>query len=461
MAQVGRRRQPRDRVLLLARDMEGGAARDDRGQVGAGPQQLGDDGRRADHLLEVVEHEEHLPDADVLGQQLERGPAGRVRHAEDAADRGRDQGGLADRLEGHEPDAVREPVRHRGGQLEREPGLARSARSGQRQQPGAIQEIARPRPARPPDRRTRSAGSAGCSAGRRASGSAGSRRGARRGSSWKRRSGRRSLSRCSPRSRSADAGRQHVGGERPGRLGHQDLAAVRRRRDPGGAVDVVADVRSGRPAMPSPVWRPIRTRIRRVRRPGLGGERSLAVRRPRPRPTDGRSNTTKKESPSVPTSTPPCGRERAPQQRAMALEQGAIALGPELSTEPGRALDVGEQEGHGAGRRGPRSSLAPVPSPGPATSALGRRQWRCSRSPPAGAWPRRAGSTSVRRRLGLEQTVSNSQEARARQVVGSSATTCRDARPPVEHGQLAEERRPAPAGRRLAVADDPDRGRRR
>ena len=77
--------------------------------------------RGLDHLLEVVEQEEHLPLADVLGEPVLR--------AERLRDRLRHERGLA---EGGEPDPedtrlVRRDELRRG--LESEPGLARAARA--------------------------------------------------------------------------------------------------------------------------------------------------------------------------------------------------------------------------------------------------------------------------------------------------------------------------------------------
>jgi hypothetical protein len=53
-------------------------------------QVLGDLGRGRDHVLAVVEHDEHLAVADQLGQP------GRVRELERGGDRGADAGRIAD-----------------------------------------------------------------------------------------------------------------------------------------------------------------------------------------------------------------------------------------------------------------------------------------------------------------------------------------------------------------------------
>ena len=55
---------------------------------------------------------------------------------------------------------------------------------------------------------------------------------------------------------------------------------------------------------------------------------------------------------------PAVGGPRGAQEVAMHGEHVAIAFGPELLDEPGRAFDVGEQEGQGAARQGLAGGLA-------------------------------------------------------------------------------------------------------
>ena len=69
-ARVGRHRQARDRVLLLARHAQRGPARGDDLEVRRGPQQVGDDRRRLEDLLEVVEDEQDAPRRQPLGEGL-------------------------------------------------------------------------------------------------------------------------------------------------------------------------------------------------------------------------------------------------------------------------------------------------------------------------------------------------------------------------------------------------------
>ena len=101
---------------------------------GASASRVAERRRRGQHLLEVVEHEQELLVAQVLDQRLERALARLLAQAERLRDRRHDELRLADRRELDEGRAVREPLAHAGGELEREPGLAGAAGADQRQQ---------------------------------------------------------------------------------------------------------------------------------------------------------------------------------------------------------------------------------------------------------------------------------------------------------------------------------------
>ena len=244
-----------------------------------------------------------------------------------------------------------------------------------------------------------------------------------------------------------DAVRQRPGDERPGRVAEQHLAAVRGRGDPRGLVDGVPDdVRRRRDSI-SPVWRPIRTRIGRAVRPRFRGDRPLRVgRRRRPRPSRrGRSRR---------TSRPRCpararhARERGPQELAVPLQDVAVRAGPELELEPGRALDVAEQARHGPDRRAGLSERSRTGGASTVVISAGRLR-SAVRSRPAS--PRRI----ARATAGCSwTTASKSQDASARQSVGTVGDDLGDARPAVEHGQLPEEVARTERRDRLAVADD-------
>ena len=118
------------RVLDLALHTQELAARNDQGQVGAGEEEAGELGRRLDHLLQVVEEQEHLPLTDVLGKTVP-GP-------ERLGDRLCDKGWVA---QGGEPDPedARLVLRNEcGSRLESKPGLARAAGAGKGQKPRSL-----------------------------------------------------------------------------------------------------------------------------------------------------------------------------------------------------------------------------------------------------------------------------------------------------------------------------------
>ena len=73
--------------------------------------------------------------------------------------------------------------------------------------------------------------------------------------------------------------------------------------------------------------------------------RARAARRRRPRRPRARCRkTTKNESPSVPCSSPPCGRERGTEELPVTLAELRVRRACRSLLQPGRALDVGEQE---------------------------------------------------------------------------------------------------------------------
>ncbi len=102
-------RRRRDQVLAVVEDEQAGAAR----------QMIGD----------LVEH------ADRIGAHLRVAAAPLAAgEAENVADGGRDELGVTDRCELHQPYAVGVFVRTLGSGLEGQPGLARPAHPGERQQ---------------------------------------------------------------------------------------------------------------------------------------------------------------------------------------------------------------------------------------------------------------------------------------------------------------------------------------
>jgi hypothetical protein len=118
------------RELDLAADAEPLSARRDDRQVRAGLDEVGERGRGTEDLLEVVEDEEHLALADVIGEE--------VGGAEGLRDLPGDQRRVADRRE-LDPECPRLLIGYElGGRLDREPGLAAAARPREGDEPSPV-----------------------------------------------------------------------------------------------------------------------------------------------------------------------------------------------------------------------------------------------------------------------------------------------------------------------------------
>ena len=304
-----RKLQRRHRMLVLGRHVQRTARRGDHDQPGAPGQQLGDHRVRTRQLLEVVQHEHGAAVGEVVEQPGRRTVRGR--YVERLGDRRPHHLGRRGRGQRHEVDPVGEVGGQPLRQLDRQPGLARPTRTGQRDQPDARRTAAvPPSSASSPSRPTNGSAVAGRldAAPRLRNGGKSRRRPST--ASWNRCSGAgMSLSRCDPRSTQAHpvaAARAH---ERGGRLGHHHLPAVRGRGDPSGPVHVHADVAAVVSAG-EPVWTTHPHPHRLTVRPRVRGQRPLRLRPPPARRPAAVANTTKKLSPSVPISRP-CQRAHA------------------------------------------------------------------------------------------------------------------------------------------------------
>jgi len=111
--------------MRLAADTQPFAAGGQHPQVRAMLDKVGQCRRCLDHLLQVVEDEQHLPLADVLRQPVAR--------TDTAPDRLGHETRIAQRSEAHPEDAVAKFRHQLGGGLQRETGFARTARAGQGQ----------------------------------------------------------------------------------------------------------------------------------------------------------------------------------------------------------------------------------------------------------------------------------------------------------------------------------------
>ena len=103
-------------------------------QLRRGREQLRDDRRGVEEVLEVVQDQQQVALAHEPRQRLGDRLPGRRAQVECLRDRGRDELAVADRRERHEAGAVGEPLLQPAGDLEREPRLARPAGAGEREQ---------------------------------------------------------------------------------------------------------------------------------------------------------------------------------------------------------------------------------------------------------------------------------------------------------------------------------------
>jgi hypothetical protein len=116
-----------DRVLVLRGQMERLTARREELQQRRRGEEIRQLVGRREQMLEVVEHDERLRTAKVIGEITAR--------ARRLLDGGHDQPGIAQRLQRDPVDAAREVGLDVVRELEREPRLARAARSGERDEP--------------------------------------------------------------------------------------------------------------------------------------------------------------------------------------------------------------------------------------------------------------------------------------------------------------------------------------
>ena len=280
-------------------------------------------GAASDHLLQVVEEEQHLPLADVLGEA--------VLCAEGLGDRLRDERGVA---QGGEPDPedARLVLRDEcGSRLEREPGLARAPRPGQRHESSSLLDQGEDRfeLLLPADEGTRRAREVRV------------RDRLERGEALvaELEDGDRVLDVL--QAMLAEVGERAV--DELGRcLGEDDLPTMACRGDTGGEVHVLSHV----------------ALICDARRPRVQADtnmdRAWGERLPRRggRRCRGRCRGEREEE-GVPLrvhlDSVVClaGRSHDP---SMHRERLFVRLVPDLLEQPGRALDVGEEEGDGAGR---------------------------------------------------------------------------------------------------------------
>ena len=348
----------RDRVLLLTRDLERAAAAGQDGEVRAGRQQLVDRCAGPDHLLEVVEHDQHALGADVVDEALDRRATAAIRQHEGLRDRRGHQLRVADGCQLDEPHAVGVVAQSASGDLEAEARLPGAARPGEGQQAVIRQQSADGVDLRVAAEERRQAGRKVVR--RRVEG-------ADRGEVVQQPTddelpeALRMLEVLEPvlaEVAQLDAVGEGVLHQRAGRVRQQHLPAVRDARDAAGPVDVEADIGLRRQAGLAGVQADADPHLG-VLGPRLRRQRTLGVDRRRDR---GRCRRERGEervalgADLVATAR----REGGAQQLAMAFEDG----GPSLSAgaeQARRPLDVAEEERDGAGQQlGHRSGVCGV-----------------------------------------------------------------------------------------------------
>jgi len=327
------------------------------------------------HLLEVVHHEQEPPVAQMVGQGVGQGPPGDLGDPQGPGDRRRDQGGVGHRGQVDEEGAVAvlrpDPV----GDLEGQAGLAGAAGPGEGEQPGPSQE---------PDR----LGDLVLAADER-----GELLGQVAGAGVER-PGRREVG-LEPRDHQVmevqgevdvleavlpqvTQGRpigQGAGHQPPGGAGDDHLPAPGRPGDPGRPVHVDADVVV--PAQhPLPGVQAHAHPDRGPRRPGVGGQGPLGGHgRPDRRHRAGEGG---EEGVALGADLDPVAvADRPAQDGRMLVPDRRVAVA-QLLEQPGRAFDVGEQEGDRPGgqrrdgrarghrRRSRRRGHGPLGQPPPA-----------------------------------------------------------------------------------------------
>ncbi len=125
----------RDRILLLAGDLQDLATRDHDSNPRRAPEQVSDlPGRGRQELLQVVHHQKQRSMAQMLADRVGHRRLDLSRDREGIRDGRRDEPGIAHRGELHEPRPVAEQARDAPRQRDREPRLAGPARSRKGQQ---------------------------------------------------------------------------------------------------------------------------------------------------------------------------------------------------------------------------------------------------------------------------------------------------------------------------------------
>jgi hypothetical protein len=139
--QVGHR-QRRDAEHRLTINPEGlSTRRHDAQRRASSEQDITQLGARQHQMLAVVQDEQQVPCAEVLGHGVEHRAARLLSHAEGGSDGQCHEGRVSDRCEVDEPHPVRIGVHKIAGESQREAGFPDPTRSDQRDQPADVQQL--------------------------------------------------------------------------------------------------------------------------------------------------------------------------------------------------------------------------------------------------------------------------------------------------------------------------------
>ena len=142
---VRRDRHGLHREALLARDLERHATRHEDRETGRTVEQLPHDRCGLDHLLHVVQHQQQPTITEMRLQRLGRVLSRLATNLERRGDLGQHHRGVGHGAQVDEERALRESIQHLRGHVDRQPGLAGATRADQRHQASLPEHLLEPR----------------------------------------------------------------------------------------------------------------------------------------------------------------------------------------------------------------------------------------------------------------------------------------------------------------------------
>ncbi len=337
----------RNEVLLLTRDAQHDAAADEHRQLRACVEQRSDRRGGGHHLFEIVENEQHGTVADMVDEAVHRVSPASVGEVEGLRHGRQHQLRIGDRGQLDEEDPTGVVTERAAGNLKAESRLARASGPGQREQPVIAKQLAdlgdfavTSEEAGKPGRQIVRSGVERAQSGKVVLHAGDDELPEMLGML-------EVLQPMLAEVAQIDTIRQRLAQQRPRRRRDQDLPAMADARDAAGPMDVEADVGLRREArLPGMETDPDADFA--ALRPRLGGQRAL---RPHGcRHGAGRGREGHEEGVALGADLHAvAGREGLAEQLLVTLEQGGPAVSLRAE-QAGRALDVAEEEGDGAGQ---------------------------------------------------------------------------------------------------------------